>query len=155
MKTLVKIFFVLITFISLGGCSINGPYFSELAPAIKTMPSNTGRIYFYRYTDFGEGQRPDIKINDEIAGKAIDRGFFFVDKAPGKYEIMNSYEAHRKIWVTLEKGQTIYISFKAYKGYYVDHVYPELVSPETGLAKIQKCRYTGNQIKAIDKNIQG
>jgi len=127
---------------------MNRPSFSELTPDLKIIPSESGRIYFYRYSDFGEGMRPDIKINNEVAGKAVDRGFFFVDKSPGNYEIMNSPEIHRKIVVTLEKGQIIYIRFRAYKGYYVDHVYPELVSRETGQEQIQRCRYTGKEILA-------
>ena len=79
----VEIAFILIVTLFLGGCATKGPSFSELAPSINELPSNAGRIYLYRTTIFGAALQPEVKINNEVVGKSIARGFFYVDKEPG------------------------------------------------------------------------
>lgn len=151
MKVLAKIAFILIVTLFLGGCTAKGPSFSELAPSINELPSNAGRIYLYRTTIFGAAYQPEVKINNEVVGKSIARGFFYVDKEPGNYEIMTSYEVDGKLSLVLEEGQTRYVRFGASMiglNYIIIHVHPELVSSEVGHEEIQNCKYTGDQPKS-------
>ena len=148
MKVSAKITFVLIITLFLGGCATKGPSFSELAPSINELPSNTGRIYLYRTTVLGAALQPNIKINNEVAGKSIARGFFYVDKEPGNYEIMTSTEVDRKLSLVLEEGQTRYVRFGVSMGFFVGHVYPELVSSKVGRQEFQECKYTEDVVKS-------
>jgi hypothetical protein len=143
-----KIFLVLILALFMGGCATKGPSFPELTPTINKLPQNTGRIYFYRTTILGAALRPKVKLNNEVIGKSIARGFFYADKEPGKYEIMTSTEVDRKLSFILEDGQTRYVRFGVSMGFFVGHVYPELVSPEVGNDEIQECKYTGDRAKS-------
>ena len=156
MKVLAKIAFILIVTLFLGGCATKGPSFSELAPFINELPSNAGRIYLYRTTIFGAALQPEVKINNEVVGKSIARGFFYVDKEPGNYEIMTSTEVDGKLSLVLEEGQTRYVRFGVSTfglnlGWFLslpEYVYPELVSSEVGHEEIQNCKYTGDQPKS-------
>ena len=146
MKTTVKLFFVLIAISMLGGCA-SGPTYLEMAPSIRALPQNTGRIYFYRNTTFGAALKPEVKLNNEVVGKAIAQGFFYADKEPGKYEIITSTEVDRKLSLLLEDGQTRYVRFGVSMGFFAGHVYPELVSMEEGKKEIKECKYTGSVAK--------
>lgn len=146
MKTTVKLFFVLIAISMLGGCA-SGPTYLEMAPSITSLPQDTGRIYFYRTTTFGAALKPEVKLNNEVVGKAIAQGFFYADKKPGKYEIMTSTEVDRKLSLLLEDGQTRYVRFGVSMGFFAGHVYPELVSIEEGKKEIKECKYTGSVAK--------
>jgi len=126
------------------GCATKGPSFPEFAPSINELSQNTGRIYFYRTTVFGAALQPKVKMNDEIIGTSIARGFFYVDKKPGNYQIMTTTEVDRKLSFILEDGQTRYVRFGVSIGFFLGHVYPELVSPEVGIEEIQECNYTGD-----------
>lgn len=146
MKTLAKITFLLIFVSFMGGCA-SGPTYLEMAPSIRELPQNTGRIYFYRTSTLGAALQPAVTINNEVIGKATAQGFFYADKEPGKYEIMTSTEVDRKLSLILEDGQTRYVRFGVSMGFFVGHVYPELVSSEVGKEEIQKCKFTGEVAK--------
>ena len=110
------------------------------------MPEVTtekGRIYLYRTSVVGAALKPKIYINDEEVGKSVAKGFFYVDLAPGSYEIRTSTEVKRTLSLTLDKEQTRYVRFKVSMGFFVGHVFPELVESEVGQSEIQSCRYTG------------
>lgn len=128
----------------ISGCA-TGPKFNEYAPKIGEVPADSGRIYLYRTAVLGAAVTPEIKVNGEVVGKAIARGFVYVDRPPGNYEIMTSTEVDRKLSLTLEKGQTRYVRLNISIGFFVGHVYPELVEPQIGREEIQGTSYTGEQ----------
>ena len=142
MKILAKFTFLLLIVTLMSGCA-SGPTYLEIAPSITDMPEDTGRVYFYRASAFGAALQPEVMMNDEVVGVAKAQGFFYADKKPGKYEIMTSTEVDRKLSFLLEAGQTRYVRFGISMGFFVGHVYPELVSSEEGLKEIQECKYTG------------
>lgn len=143
MKSLAKVAFLLILVSLIGGCA-SGPTYLEMAPSIGDIPQDTGRVYFYRISTLGAAVQPEVKINNEVIGKATAQGFFYADKEPGKYEIMTSTEVKRKLSFILEAGQTKYVRFGVSIGFFVGHVYPELVSEEIGNEEIKLCKFTGN-----------
>ena len=146
MKTLAKITFLMILTSFIGGCA-SGPTYLEMAPSIKELPQDTGRVYFYRTSVLGAALQPEVKMNNEVVGKATAQGFFYTDKKPGKYEIMTSTEVDRKLSLVLEAGQTRYVRFGVSMGFFAGHVYPELVSTEEGKEEIEKCKFTGNTVE--------
>jgi hypothetical protein len=132
--------------LALVSCAGKGPTYNELAPTISDSLTDSGRIFIYRTAVMGAAVQPEVKLNGEVIGKAIPQGFFYVDKEPGNYEIMTSTEVKRKLSLTLEKGQTRYVRLNISMGFFVGHVYPELVDAETGTKEINKCRYTGQKL---------
>ena len=122
-----------------------GAKFADLQP--KTAPDNQtgGRIFFYRPSSLGAALRPNVVLNGETVGEAVSHGFFYVDRPPGTYEVVTQTEVKRKLSFVLEAGQTRYVRFSASFGFFVGHVYGQLVEPETALSEIKKCKYTGTK----------
>ncbi len=142
MKTMFKSFAIVLVTVYLVGCA-TGPKFSEISPSLtETMP-NKGRIYIYRTAILGAAVQPEVKLNGEVIGKAVPNGFFYVDREPGDYKITTSTEVDRHLSLILEKGQTRYVRLNISMGFFVGHVYPELVENEDGEKEIQQCSYTG------------
>ena len=142
MKTMFKSFAIVLVTVYLVGCA-TGPKFSEISPSLtETMP-NKGRIYIYRTAVLGAAVQPEVKLNGEVIGKAVPNGFFYVDREPGDYKITTSTEVDRHLSLILEKGQTRYVRLNISMGFFVGHVYPELVENEDGEKEIQQCSYTG------------
>lgn len=146
MKAIKKCFLFLIVALLLGGCATTGPKFTEYAPSISHLAPDTGRIYLYRTSVLGAAIQPEVKLNGEVIGKAVPKGFFYVDKKAGNYTIMTSTEVKRKLSLTLEEGQTRFVRLNISMGFFVGHVYPVLVESQVGEKEIQNLRYIG-QIK--------
>ena len=108
-----------------------------------TPSDDTGRIFFYRSIALGVALRPNVMLNNEKVGEAIAHGFFYVDRKPGDYQVVTSTEVERKLSFVLEKGQTRYVRFSVSFGFFVGHVYGELVEPDVALKEIEVCSYTG------------
>lgn len=126
----------------LAACA-TGKNFSEMAQAIPAVPPDKGRIYIYRTAVLGMAVQPSVKVNDEVVGSAVPRGFFYVDRPPSDYRISTATEVERTLSLTLEPGQVRYVRLAIAMGFFVGHVFPELVEDSTGQAEIADCRYTG------------
>lgn len=46
-----------------------------------------GRIYVYRTAAFGAAVQPKVRLNEEVIGKAVPKGFFYVDRPIGEYTL--------------------------------------------------------------------
>src|SRR5262249_16134983 len=126
----------------LGGCA-SGPKFAEGAPSFKAPPEEEGRIYVYPAPALGAAIRPDVRGNGDVGGSANPHGFFYVDRPAGSPESLTSTQIHRKLTLVLEKGQTRYVRLGISMGFFVGHVYPELVESDVGEKEIAECSYTG------------
>jgi len=136
--------FVVVAAFLLAGCA-TGPKYGEIAPSFGKLSPDKARIYVYRASALGAAVQPQVKLNGETIGTAVSQGFFYVDRAPGHYEMMTSTEVDRKLSLTLDKGQTRYVRLNISLGFFVGHVYPELVEPDVGQKEIQECSYIGQQ----------
>jgi predicted small lipoprotein YifL len=148
MRSKARLFVVVLALFLLAGCATKGPKFNELSPSMANMAPETSRIYIYRISVLGAAVQPAVKLNDEVIGKAVPNGFFYVDKEPGNYTIKTSTEVERQLSLTLEKGQTRYVRLNISLGFFVGHVYPELVDAQVGEKEIQECRYIGEKTVA-------
>lgn len=120
-----------------------GQKFTEINPSMSPSSPEQGRIFFYRPSSFGLAIRPDIKLNDETVGEAVSWGFFFVDRPAGNYHVVTSTEVDRKLSFVLEKAQTRFVRFSVGFGFFVGHIYGELVDPETARSEIVDLNYIG------------
>lgn len=145
MTLLSKFLFVITVSFLLTACATTGPKFTELAPSISNLAPGIGRIYIYRTSVLGAAIQPEVKLNGEVIGKAVPKGFFYVDKKPGNYVITTSTEVTRKLSFTLDEGQTRYVRLNVSLGFFVGHVYPELVEHQVAEKEIQNCRYIGQK----------
>lgn len=141
MKARSRLFFFVMIFLAMGGCA-TGPKFTEIAPTFSQLSADKGRIYIYRTAIMGAAVQPEVKLNGEVIGKAVPGGFFYVDREPGNYEILTSTEVDRKLSFTLDEGQKRYVRLNISMGFFVGHVYPELIDPQTGEKEIQECSYS-------------
>lgn len=142
MKYFVRIFAVTIVALYLAGCA-SGPKYSEVAETLTPPADELARIYIYRTVVLGAAVQPEVKLNGEVVGKATPKGFFYVDVEPGDYQISTSTEVERHLSLDMEQGETSYVRLNISIGFFVGHVYPELVDSATGEAEIAQCSYTG------------
>ena len=142
MKTLSRSIVTCLFAAFLVGCA-TGPKFSEVAITMDEPIPEQGRIYIYRTAVLGAAVQPEVRLNGETVGKAVPNGFFYVDRDPGHYKVSTSTEVERHLSFTLDKGQTRYVRLNISFGFFVGHVYPELVEDKVGEAEIQECSYTG------------
>ena len=130
--------------ILLSGCA-SGLKFAEAKRSIPNLNPDQARIYFYRTTAFGAAVQPAVKLNEEKIGSAVPKGFFYADRPPGNYHVDASTEVKRRLSLTLEKGQTRYVRLNMAMGFWVGHVWPELVDDQTAEKEIAKCSFTSGE----------
>jgi hypothetical protein len=126
----------------LAACA-SGPQFSQMQDSLPAASADNGRIFVYRSTVLGAAIQPSVKINGEVAGNAVPQGFFYIDRPAGDYEISTATEVTRTLSLRLDPGQTRYVRIGVSMGFFVGHVYPELVDDAAGLTEIKDCHYTG------------
>jgi hypothetical protein len=131
------------------GCA-SGPQYKDVAASIPTLAPDHGRIYFFRSDNFGGAAvQPEIRLNDQVVGRSVPGGFFYVDEAPGEYTVSTSTEVKRQIKFTLRAGDTKYVRTSISMGFLVGHVAPTLDDPETAPKEIEALKYTGAKIGAV------
>ncbi len=133
---------VLVTFGVMAGCA-SGPSYQDAAQEIPPVQGDLGRLYLYRVTAYGFAIQPAVRVNDEAVGNAVPRGFFYVDRPAGDYEISARTETTRDLTVTLEPGEEKYIRLEMKTGLMAGHIKPVLVDAETGRQELQRTRYVG------------
>lgn len=63
----------------------------------------------------------------------------YVDRPAGDYVISTETEVIRTLSLTLAPGQLCYVRLNICMGFFVGHVWPELVSDQEGIADIGEC----------------
>lgn len=144
MKKYVNVCLLLISISFLVSCASGVP-FTQLNPNLIPENPENGRVFFYRPSALGAAVQPQIMVNGQSVGNAIPHGFFYLDLPPGDYEVVTSTEVKRKVSFVLESGQTRYIRFNISIGFFVGHVYGELVDQEDAMQQIEKCKYISDE----------
>jgi hypothetical protein len=125
--------------LALAGCA-SGPGFKDVSSSFGAIPSGNGRIFFYRITPLGAALQPSVMLNGEKVGSAVPLGFFYVDRSPGDYEVATTTELKKTLTFHLDAGQTRYVRLSISMGFFVGHVYPELVEDSVGAKEIEKTK---------------
>ena len=128
----------------LPGCA-TGPKFADAKALIPPLAAENGRIYFYRTSTLGAAVQPSVKLNGTQIGTAKPKGFFYADRPTGNYHVDTTTEVKRRLSLTLEPGQTRYVRLNISMGFWVGHVFPELVEPQVGEKEIAGCKFTGGK----------
>ena len=130
--------------LSLSACA-SGIKFTDMKPALSPPTQEVGRIFFYRPVTLGAALKPDILVNGHKVGESVAWGFFHIDRPPGTYKVTTSTEVDRTVSFVLDKGQTRYVRFSVSMGFFVGHVYGELVDQATALPELEECKYAGQE----------
>src|SRR5262245_25119397 len=134
---------VIVASLLLSACASSGPKFSEMAASMGATTPDVGRIYFYRTAVIGAAVQPAVRLNGEVVGKAVPNGFFYADRPAGNYQVATETEVERKLTFTLDGGQVRYVKLNISMGFFVGHVYGELIEEAKAQAEIADLRYTG------------
>jgi Protein of unknown function (DUF2846) len=126
----------------LSACA-SGPKFSEMSATLAAAKPEMGRIYFYRTALIGAAVQPEVRLNGEKVGKAVPNGFFYVDRPAGNYQVVTETEVEKKLTFTLEAGQVRYVRLDISMGFWVGHVYGELIDEDTAKSEIAGTHYIG------------
>jgi hypothetical protein len=125
------------------GCA-SGPKYSELCKTFPPLSPEQGRIFVYRPGTFsGSAVQPEVQLNGQGIGSSQPGGFFYVDRPAGQYELSTTTEVKRSLSLLLDTNQTRFVRLGISMGFFVGHVYPELVEPDKAEKEIQGCSYTG------------
>lgn len=127
----------------LSACA-SGTKFSEMSATMPAAQADMGRIYFYRTALIGMAVQPEVRLNGEKVGKAVPNGFFYVDRPAGNYQVVTETEVEKKLTFTLEPGQVRYVRLDISMGFWVGHVYGELIDEDKAKSEIAGMRYIGS-----------
>jgi Protein of unknown function (DUF2846) len=88
--------------------------------------------------------QPEVRLNGQAVGRAVPNGFFYMDRPAGSYQVATETEVEKKLTFTLEPGQVRYVRLNISMGFFVGHVYGELVDEAKGRSAIAGTRYVGS-----------
>ena len=143
MKVIKQIILFSIMGMLMMSCATSGPMYSEMVDSTPQITSANGRVYIYRTSALGAAIQPAVELDGGVVGKAVPMGFFFVDCAAGNHRIATSTEVERELTFSLDEGQTRYVRLDVSMGFFVGHVYPNLVEQEKAISEIESCHYIG------------
>jgi len=129
----------LLGLVLLAGCATSGQTYSQLQTNLSPPAEGQGRIFIYRTIVLGAAVQPSVKVNDTVVGSAVPRGFFYIDRPAGDYTISTATEVTRTLSLTLTPGQVRYVRLNIGMGFFVGHVWPELVDDSEGQKDIADC----------------
>jgi hypothetical protein len=130
----------------LSGCA-TGPKYTEVISTIPALAPSQGRIYFYRPSALGTAVQPDINLNGQKVGTAKPHGFYFVDRAPGNYEVSAATETEKKLTFTLEPRQERFVRLKIQMGLLVGRIVPELVDKTEAEGELRDLSFIAEPLK--------
>jgi hypothetical protein len=142
MKKIINLLFVVGCAALMTGCA-SGPQYKTLHSTEAPLAAGNGRIYIYRTAALGAAVQPEVNVNDQVVGKAVPKGYFFIDRPAGNYEISTSTEVKRTLSLTLDPAQQRYVRLNIGMGFFVGHVWPELIDNQVADKEIQDCHFTG------------
>lgn len=142
MQRYLTTFSIALLALAISGCA-SGPTYEEQAAEMQPVSADEGRIYIYRKSALGAAIQPAVRINGDEVGKAKPKGYFYVDLAPGNYDVSASTEAERNLNLVLAAGEEKYVRLEIKMGLFVGHVKPVLVDAEVGKSELQSMKYVG------------
>jgi hypothetical protein len=143
MKVIKQIILLGVVGLLMMSCATSGPKYLEMADSTTPLSDKNGRVYIYRTSILGAAIQPAVELDGKIVGKAVPNGFFYVDCAPGVHRIATSTEVERELNFHIDEGQTRYVRLNVSMGFFVGHVYPDLIEQEKAVSEIGDCHYIG------------
>jgi hypothetical protein len=118
----------------LAGCATGTRLDASAVSAVP--PAGQGRIVFYRLNGvFGNGMRPEIRVDGVVAGHSVPGTKFYFDSAPGsrQVEIPNSlYSGGRGLQLFVKESEVVYVRTSIGGSGFGGRTNVELVSSQEG-----------------------
>ena len=134
----------LISSLVLVACA-TGPKYSEMKASIRDLEPGAGRIYFYRTSVYGAAYSAEIKLNGTPVGSAVSKGFFYVDRKPGSYQVAVGSQVNA-INLTLNAGQTLYVRTSIAGFFPVLNWVASIIDDTTAKGEINDLSYVGGDL---------
>ena len=146
MNRCIRVLSLLVCVVALSACATSGATYQEMhdSASAPALAPGTGRIYFYRPSQFGAAIRPDVSLDGSVVGTAISHGFFYVDTLPGTHEVVLNSEVTDKTQVRLAAGETSYVRIESAMGILFGRFYSRQVVAATGESEMWSLHYTGD-----------
>ena len=115
--------------------------YAVLHPSEPAIAEGQGRIYFYRDGGImGAAIQPTIYLNGETTGGRSKTGdYFYVDRAPGAYQVSTTTEKKESLDITLAAGQSLYVKTEMSMGFFAGHLQPVVKDAATAEKEIKDC----------------
>ena len=131
----------------LTGCA-SGPRYADIARSIPPPAADQGRILFYRSSILGAAVQPDVRLDGNVVGSFVPRGFFYVDRPLGRYAAQAKTEAEARLDIDVLPQRTSYVEMSIGIGFIVGHPKLALRSPTEALPEQSDLAYIGKQALA-------
>lgn len=135
---------LLVAVVGLTGCAATGPRYAEVESNLPNLRPGYGRVLVYRLAGAGAAVQPEIKLNGELIGKAQPDGFFFVDRAVGRYTLTSSTEVRTTAELELTDGATVYVQFGISMGLFVGQPRLTIQPATTAVPQLGGLAYIGS-----------
>ncbi|MCW5654007.1 DUF2846 domain-containing protein [Hydrogenophaga sp.] len=133
-----------VALVMLSGCAATGPRFAEVQGGFPDLRPGYGRLLVYRTGIVGAAVQPDVRLNGEVVGKSLPDGFFFVDRAAGRYRVSMRTEVETALDVELSDGATVYVQSGITLGLFVGQPRLTLETAGSALPQLGGLAYTGS-----------
>jgi hypothetical protein len=110
------------------------------------LPLTQSRVYFYRTATKDSAIQPAVTLNREPVSVAKPGSFFFVDREPGRYEVLVGGDEEDQLSVNLAAGQTHYVRFDPRLGLLSDYLVPVENNEIDGAKEILPMDYIGPEL---------
>lgn len=121
----------------------SGPTYTEMVGQTPPLSGENGRVYIYRTSPLGAALQPTVQLDGQQVGKAVPLGYFYVDCPPGNHRIATATEVDRELTFHIDKGQVRYVRLNVSMGFFVGHVYPDLIEEQEAVEEIGSCHFIG------------
>ncbi|WP_439520853.1 DUF2846 domain-containing protein [Hydrogenophaga sp.] len=128
----------------LTGCAATGPRYAEVESNFPSLRPGYGRVLVYRPAGMGAAVQPEVRLNGELIGKAQPEGFFFVDRAAGRYTLTVATEVRATADLELADGATVFVQVGISMGLFVGQPRLTVQSPATAMPQLAALAYTGS-----------
>lgn len=142
MRRIISVVGAVFAFLMIAGCA-SGPAFEEYSNTMEAVSPDNGRIYIYRVSSLGAAVQPKVRLDGEPVGKAVPKGFFYLDLPPSDYVLSASTEAERSLSLALAAGEEKYVRLEVKMGLFAGHIKPVLVDPAEGKEELKKTKFAG------------
>ena len=122
--------------LGLASCA-SGPTYSEVKGDLPPIAGGKGRVFVYRPSSLGAAIKPAVRIDGEVVGKSMGKGFLYTDQNPGSRKIAIKTEWNHENTISVEKGKATYVRCNVTPGILAAHVIPNQVDAATGESEIQ------------------
>lgn len=113
-----------------------GPSFEETTSAQQPIPAGKARVTVYRPSVIGAAIQPEIKLDGEVVGKAVPRGYFQVITDPGQHVVSAQTEVEKRAIFNLAAGEEQFVRLEVKFGIVVARIQPVLVDALNALDEI-------------------